>query len=335
MIRQLDGDLFVMRASKYRFGSEDPFAPRDLDPARNVSGVASVAPLYASWQRFFWKDPQGDNSYLVQVFAFDPEHPPFLLSEVKGQSGKLKDADAVLVDRRARPFLGMGGDARETELNGRKVKIVGSFALGPDFMASGTVMMSDRSFAGFLAGSPDNLAGLPIEFGVIKVQPGTDVSGVERAVAAALPAEVRVLSKTELIAFERAFQADLSSAGPIFWMGTFVGFIVGMLISYQIIYTDLSDQLPQYATLKGMGFRTGYLIRIVFEQAALSALVAYVPAWLLTVFLYWAIGNLALLPMQMTLQLTLVSFGLTLGMCLLSAGHVVRLVIAADPAEVF
>ena len=335
MIRQLDGDLFVMRASKYRFGSEDPFAPRDLDPARNVSGVASVAPLYASWQRFFWKDPQGDNSYLVQVFAFDPDRPPFLLSEVKEQSGKLKDADAVLVDRRARPFLGMGGDARETELNGRKVKIVGSFALGPDFMASGTVMMSDRSFAGFLAGSPDNLAGLPIEFGVIKVQPGTDVSGVERAVAAALPAEVRVLSKTELIAFERAFQADLSSAGPIFWMGTFVGFIVGMLISYQIIYTDLSDQLPQYATLKGMGFRTGYLMRIVFEQAALSALVAYVPAWLLTLFLYWAIGNLALLPMQMTLQLTLLSFGLTLGMCLLSAGLAVRRVIAADPAEVF
>jgi putative ABC transport system permease protein len=335
MIRQLDGDLFVMRASKYRFGSEDPFALRDLDPVRNVAGIASVTPLYASWQRFFWKDPRGDNSYLVQVFAFDPDHPPFLLSEVKAQSDRLKQADAVLVDRRARPFLGMGGDARETELNGRKVNIVGTFALGPDFMASGTVMMSDRSFAGFVAGSPDNVAAMPVEFGVIKVQPGADPAGVERAIAAALPAEARVLSKTELIDFERSFQADLSSAGPIFWMGTFVGFIVGMLISYQIIYTDLSDQLPQYATLKGMGFRTGYLMRIVFEQAALSALVAYVPAWLLTLFLYWAIGNLALLPMQMTLQLTLLSFGLTLGMCLLSAGLAVRRVITADPAEVF
>jgi putative ABC transport system permease protein len=335
MIRQLDGDLFVMRASKYRFGSEDPFAPRNLDPARNVAGVASVTPLYASWQRFFWKDPRGDNSYLVQVFAFDPDHPPFLLSEVTAQSERLKQADSVLVDRRARPFLGMSGDARETELNGRTVHIVGSFALGPDFMASGTVMMSDRSFAGFLAGSPTNLAEVPAEFGVIKVLPGTDMAEVERTVAASLPAEVRVLSKPELIAFERAFQADLSSAGPIFWMGTFVGFIVGMLISYQIIYTDLSDQLPQYATLKGMGFPTGYLMRIVFEQASLSALVAYVPAWLLTLLLYWAIGTLALLPMHMTLQLTLLSFGLTLGMCLLSAGFAMRRVITADPAEVF
>ena len=43
-------------------------------------------------------------------------------------------------------------------------------------------------------------------------------------------------------------------------MGTIVGFVVGMLISYQVIYTDLSDQLPQYATLKAMGYRTGYLL---------------------------------------------------------------------------
>lgn len=335
MIRQLDGDLFVMRASKYRFGSEDPFAPRDIDPARSVAGVTSVIPLFASWQRFFWKDPKGDNSYLIQVFAFDPDRPPFLLSEVKAQSDRLKQQDAVLVDRRARRFLGMSGDARETELNGRTVHVVGSFALGPDFMASGTVMMSDRSFAGFAAGNAANLAELPVEFGVIKVRPGADIAAVEEALAAALPGEVRVLSKPELIAFEQAFQADLSSAGPIFWMGTFVGFIVGMLISYQIIYTDLSDQLPQYATLKGMGFQTGYLMRIVFEQAGLSALVAYVPAWLLTVVLYWVIGDLALLPMRMTLQLTLLSFGLTLGMCLLSAALALRRVIAADPAEVF
>src|ERR1051326_8735248 len=79
-------------------------------------------------------------------------------------------------------------------------------------------------------------------------------------------------TKPQLIAFETSFQADLSAAGPIFWMGTLVGFVVGMLISYQVIYTDLADQLPQYATLKGMGYGTGYLVRIVFEQAALSAI---------------------------------------------------------------
>ena len=335
IVRQLDGDLFIMRASKYRFGAEDPFPRRDLDAAQGVAGVASVLPLYASWQGMFWKEPGGDKSYLIQAFAFDPDQRVFLLPEVNDQRGRLKEQDTVLVDRRARPFLGMAGDPKETEINGRTVHIAGSFALGPDFMSNGTVMMSDRTFAGLLTGNRDNPAALPIEFGVVKVQPGADVGTVQQALAAALPKEVRVLSKPQLIAFERNFQAELSSAGPIFWMGTFVGFIVGMLISYQVIYTDLADQLPQYATLKGMGYETGYLVRVVFEQAALSAIVAYVPAWLLCLLVYYVIGALALLPLHMTLALTLLSLALTLGMCLLAAALAIRRVIAADPAEVF
>ena len=335
VVRQLDGDLFIMRASKYRFGAEDPFPRRDLDAAQGVAGVASVLPLYASWQGMFWKEPGGDKSYLIQAFAFDPDQRVFLLPEVNDQRGRLKEQDTVLVDRRARPFLGMAGDAKETEINGRTVHIAGSFALGPDFMSNGTVMMSDRTFAGLLTGNRDNPAAPPIEFGVVKVQPGADVGTVQQALAAALPKEVRVLSKPQLIAFERNFQAELSSAGPIFWMGTFVGFIVGMLISYQVIYTDLADQLPQYATLKGMGYETGYLVRVVFEQAALSAIVAYVPAWLLCLLVYYVIGALALLPLHMTLALTLLSLALTLGMCLLAAALAIRRVIAADPAEVF
>jgi len=335
MVRELDGELFVMRATKYRFGSEDPFPLRDLDPAKDVAGVASVMPLYASWQRFFWKNPEEDKSYLVQAFAFNPDNPVFLIPELKEQGEKLKQDDAVIVDRRSRPFLGMDSGARETEINGRKVNIVGSYALGPDFMSNGTVMMSERTYAALLTGNPATAAQLPIEFGVVKLKPDAEPGAVEQAMRAAVPADIRVLSKPELVAFERNFQADLSSAGPIFWMGTIVGFVVGMLISYQIIYTDLSDQLPQYATLKGMGYGTGYLTRVVFQQAALSAVTAYVPAWLLCLVVYRVIGELALMPLQMTLRQTLISFALTLGMCLVSAALAIRRVVRVDPAEVF
>ena len=335
MVSEIDGDLFVMRASKYRFGSEDPFPLRDLAPAREVAGVASVVPLYAVWQHVFWKDPTGDKSYLVQAFAFDPDRPPFTIPELRAQAHLLKADNTVIVDRRSRRFLGMDSGAGETEINGRPVRIVGSYALGPDFMANGTVMMSERTFAALLAGNPDFLQHIPVEFGVVKLQPGADIGAVEQALRAALPGELRVLSKPELIAFERQFQADLSSAGPIFWMGTIVGFVVGMLISYQIIYTDLSDQLPQYATLKGMGYGSLYLVRVVFQQAALAAIAAYIPAWLLCLLVYRIIGELALMPLQMTLQVTVISFALTLGMCLVSAALAIRRVITVDPAEVF
>jgi putative ABC transport system permease protein len=158
---------------------------------------------------------------------------------------------------------------------------------------------------------------------------------VQQAIAAAVPKAIAVLTKAQLLELERKFQADVSSAGPIFAMGTLVGFIVGMLISYQIIYTDVAEQQPQYATMKAMGYRTRYLIQVVLEQGALSALAGWVPACLLAVLLFRVIGDVALLPLHMTMGLALVSLALTLAMCLISAVLAVRRVLSADPAEVF
>jgi putative ABC transport system permease protein len=334
-VRQFDGDLFFMAADKYRVATRDPFPHRVLAEAAKVDGVASVEPLYASWLEFYWKPAGGEQQYLVQTFGFDPDHPPFLLAGVAKNAALLKHEDTVLVDRSARAALKMDSDSGEAEINGRKVKIVGNFSLGPDFVSDGTVMMSDRTFARLLPGNREAPDAMPVEFGVVRVAAGRDLGQVEQALRAALPGGIRVMTKAEMVEFERNFQADLSSAGPIFWLGTLVGFVVGMLISYQVIYTDLSDQLPQYATLKAMGYETRYLIRVVMEQAALSAIAGYLPAWILCLGVYWGIGKVALLPLHMTLPLTLLSFGLTLGMCLFSASLAIRRVIAADPAEVF
>jgi len=114
-----------------------------------------------------------------------------------------------------------------------------------------------------------------------------------------------------------------------------VGFIVGMLIAYQIIYTDVAEQQPQYATMKAMGYRTRYLVQVVLEQATLSALAGWVPAVLVSILLFRIVGEVALLPLHMTVELALVSLLLTLSMCLISAVLAVRRVISADPAEVF
>src|SRR5208282_4278058 len=67
-VRQLDADLVMISKSNYRFASSDPFPHTHLATAANVAGIASVSPLYASWTRFFWKDPASDQRYLVQVF---------------------------------------------------------------------------------------------------------------------------------------------------------------------------------------------------------------------------------------------------------------------------
>jgi len=330
VIRGLDGDIFIESAHKYQFATRDPFPVADLGTARKITGVASAQPLYADWFDFFWKNPTDGKVFLVRAFGFNPDEPVFLFSDVNTNREKLKEANTVFADRRARRFLGMDTAATETEINGVNVKIVGGFALGPDFVSDGTVIMSNRTFASLLHSVAPR-----VDVGVIKVHPGEDPVVVQRTLRTALPATIAVFTKPELIAFERKFQAAVSSAGPIFAMGTIVGFIVGMLISYQVTYTDLADQLPQYATLKAVGYRTGYLLRVVLEQAAFNALAGWILAFLVSIVLYRIIGQAALLPMHMTANIIFVSLGLTLGMCLISAAIAVGRVIRADPAEVF
>ena len=333
VIRLLDGDIFLQRASKYRFATKDPFPAHALDAARAVPGVATAWPLYADWHHIFWRNPADGKDFLVRVFAFDPGQPVLSLPELDANLTDLRNLDTAIVDRRGRRFLGMDPPPPAAELNGSKIKIIGSFALGPDFENDGTVVVGDRTFAkllpGLRGGPPD------VELGAIKLMPGSDPTAVQQAITAAVPAEVAVLTKAQLLELERKFQADVSSAGPIFVMGTLVGFIVGMLIAYQIIYTDVAEQQPQYATMKAIGYRTRYLVQVVLEQATLSALAGWVPAVLVSVLLFRIVGQLALLPLHMTVELALVSLLLTLGMCLLSAVLAVRRVISADPAEVF
>jgi putative ABC transport system permease protein len=333
VLRGLDGDIFLQSTHKYQFATQDPFPAAVLAKAKSVQGVASARPLYADWYDLFWKNPFDGKVFLVRGFAFDPDEPVFLFPEVNVRREQLKQEGAVLVDRRSRRFLGMERPAAQSELNGSTVKIAGNFALGPDFMSDGTVIMGDRTFVSLM----QHRVGRPIgvETGVLKLAAGADPTAVQAALRKSLPADIAVMTKDQLIAFERAFQADVSSAGPIFAIGTIVGFVVGMLISYQIIFTEISDQLPQFATLKAIGYPVVYLLRVVLEQAALNGISGWVPAWLLSLALYWVIGRIALLPMKMSIGTTVLSLALTLGMCLISAAIAVRRVIRADPATVF
>src|SRR5262252_9189220 len=202
VIRGLDADILIQSAHKYQFATRDPFAASDLEIARKMPGVGSVRALYADWFDFFWKNPNDGKVFLVRAFGFDPDEPVFLFPGVNANREKLKEPGTVLVDRRARRFLGMDGGATETEINGVKVKIVGSFALGPDFISDGTVVMSDRTFTNLLRGAAPG-----VDVGVIKVRSGEDPSAVAQALKKALPATIAVFTKPQLIEFERKFQA--------------------------------------------------------------------------------------------------------------------------------
>ena len=334
VLRRLDGDIMLISSAKYQFVSPAPFSRRQLHAARGVGGVAHVRPLYV--QRGVWKNPQDLKITSVMVFAFDPDQPVFLIPEINAHLDALRQPDTIMVDRRAREAVGIASEGTETELDRRKVTVVGTFSLGPDFFSDGNVIMSDRNFfKSFAIGSGDSAELPDVEIGVVKVLPGYEVPDVQRAIAATMPENVALLTKSELIAKEAQFHDEVTAVGPMFWIGTLIGFAVGMLISYQILFSELSDQLSQYATLKAMGYQNGYLVKVVLQQAVFYALLGYIPAWLLGNVVFYIVGEMALMPMRMSFSLTAISLGLTVVMCIISAMIAVRRVIAADPAELF
>ena len=175
--------------------------------------------------------------------------------------------------------------------------------------------MSSQTFAGLLL--PGAHQG--VEAGVIKVRPGEDPRDIANVLTAGLPSEIAVFTREQLLQFERSFQAEVSSAGPIFAIGTIVGFVIGALISYVMIYTDLTEQLPQYGTLIAMGYYSSYIVGVVLRQALFLALAGWASAWLLSLLLYRAITELAMIPLTMSFEIVFVSLALTLAMCVASA----------------
>jgi putative ABC transport system permease protein len=336
VIRHLDGDIMLVSSQKYQFDRVAPFSRRQLYQARGVQGVASARPLYMERTASVWRNPENGRHFAVLTFAVDPDEPVLSLPEVTANPQALRQPDTILLDLHARSVLGDLQNATESELSGHHVRIGGTFWLGPNFFNDGNIVMSDRNFFKLLGGSGPDHKELPdVEVGVVKVQPGFKVSEVQRALRAALPRNVVVLTKQQLIDQEARLHAKLSPVGPIFTAGALVGFAVGILISYQILFSELSDQLPQYATLKAMGYGNRFLASVVLQQAAFYAFVGYIPAWMLCIVLFRYISGVMVGPMQLTVILTTQTFLLTLVMCVLAALLALRRVIAADPAEVF
>jgi putative ABC transport system permease protein len=336
IIDRLDGQIMLISSQKYEFDRDAPFSRRQLYQARGVAGVASVHPLYMEKTASIWKNPQNHKLFAIMAFAFDPDQPVFLIPEVASHLADLRQPDTLMVDRRSRGDLGTAAAGTETEFSRQRVTVVGTFQLGPNFFSDGNAIMSDRNFFKLLGGSGVDRRQLPdVEVGVVKVKPGFSVSAVQRALRAALPPNISVLTKNQLKDQEVELQKKLSPVGPIFAAGMLIGFAVGILITYQILTSELSDLLPQYATLSAMGYRNSYLIKLVLQQAMFYALLGYIPAWIITTLLFALIFKFIPVPIHMSLGLTATTLMLTVAMCAIAGLISIRRVVSTDPAEVF
>jgi putative ABC transport system permease protein len=342
LIQQFNGELILVSKARYTLVIKEQFTTRRLAQARQAPGVRAAYAVYLEYSTSFWKDTgasekERPSSTPIRVIAFDPDQPVLANSDVNAHRPDLKILFNILLDRKSKqPIYGHVEKGINRELSQHTVHVAETFQLGTDFASDGSVIMSDLTYAHLFPNelTPDATLSLA-DIGVLRVERGADVETVRRAVQETLPDDVNVFTKDEYIDKEKSYWRKTTPVGFIFQFGLFMGFIVGSVICYQIISTDVAEHLPEYATLKAIGYQDRDLTGIVLMEAMWLAVLGFVPGLGLSWLLYRALDFLVGLPMYFTILRILLILGLTIVMCVASGFLALRKVKTADPAEVF
>ena len=333
--RLFDSDLVLISprsASSVRMAG---FPRRRLIQTLADPSVEGVTPVH--WGLMLWRNPETRRNLAILALGFNPDDPFFLDPGLAEQTGVLKQKGRILFDRLSRPEFGPiadwynDGKVVETEIAGNRVRVEGLVSLGTSFGADGNLLTSTETFLDLM---PQKSPG-GIEVGLIRLQPGTDPDLAVERLQQRLPDDVTVLTKQGFIDFEQNYWKSSTSIGFIFTLGAAMGFVVGCVIVYQVLYTDVSDHLPEYATLMAMGYRVSHLLGVVMREGFYLAALGYVPAYIAGQGLYWFVRDATKLPVGIDPARAITVLVMILVMCMLSSLLAMRRLIDADPAEIF
>lgn len=345
----LAGDLFLVSSFSptLRWGMSFPRSV--IYQAGGIDGVASVSPIYISSAN--WINPQelsktNDSKQEgeaftneVRIIAINPAQPPvFKLNEVNQQIAKLNVPDTVLFDRFSQDSFGdipqlMNGKQEITTIMGnRRTYVIGLFNMGSSLSNNGNVIMSDWNYAQRSGGEKLD----QVTIGVLSLNKGANLKAIQATLRANFPDNlgVEVYTRQELIVREQEFEMSEPN-GVVLTFGTIVGFLVGVIIVYQVLYSDINDHLSEYATLKAMGYSDISLLNVIITEAIILGIMGFIPGFIASLGLYQLLASLTKIPLTMKLTVAIQVFILTQIMCAVSGAIATNKLRSADPADVF
>jgi putative ABC transport system permease protein len=296
--------------------------------------VAAVSSIYIDTGN--WKNPQDRSNKNILVWGVEPNAASFKLPEIRQHRSQLQMLNQILFDRGSSPLYGpiaasfKAGPA-EAELNQQVVQVAGLFPLGVSFTSDGNLIMGDSTFLKLF---PDRQAH-QIDLGLVHLKPGADLSLAQQQLRSILGSQFNVSTVEELRQAEKHYWESQGAIGFIFGLGSIVGFVVGTVIVYQILYTDVVNHLPEYATLKAMGYSDRYLLIVLLQESLILAAFGFLPGFLVSIGLYQLTFAATLMPVVMKTERAITVLILTIVMCSTSGAIAMQKLRSADPADVF
>lgn len=336
LVGVLRADLFLVHPLTVASHHPETMPRVRAQQALALPEVERAVPIYVAQAN--WRNPLDGTRRPIQLIGVDTEAGVMDIQGLDPLVNRLKRADTVAFDRRSRPEFGPVAQlltdhhgSIEVEIGGRRMKVVGLVEIGPSFAADGNVVLSEVNFRRVARASNASA----VDLVAIRLRAGADIRAAQAQLRAIMPRDVRVLTQAELNEREHRHWDESTPIGFIFAFGSLMGLVVGVMIVYQILFSDIVGHLEEYATLKAMGYSCFYLGRVVLGAALILAVGGFVPGLLLSMLLYDAVGAATLLPLRLSASMGGGVFMLILAMCVTAGLLALRKLRDADPAEMF
>ena len=333
----LDADLVLISPKTVSSASFSQFPQSQLFRANGYDAVESVVPLYVT--NISAQKLGGEKPTSLRIIGYDPELKALNVDAINQQASKLKTTGYVLFDTKGNSRT--GPVAKAVEENGyqfmtlynlsQTFRAVGLFGLGSTFAADSNLLTS--SSTAIQLANQINFG--EISLGLIKVKDKASIPQLQKSLNKLYDGEIQILTKEELISQEQNYWNTSSYFGIVFGFGTFMGVLVGGVMVYQVLYTDVTDHLKEYATLKAVGFSNQFILAIVIQEAILLGISSFIPSTLVSTGMYAFLTSASGINIQMTHQKISLVGALTVGICAASAAIAVNKLRDADPASVF
>jgi putative ABC transport system permease protein len=331
----MQGELFLINPLTTALFRAEPIPRVRAYQALAAPEVAQAVPIYLAQEP--WRNPETGTHRIIQLVGFDVRAGAIAIPGLAPLAAALTRRDTVAFDARSRPefgdisrLLGERGSLK-AQLGDREVEVVGTMQLGASFAADGNVVMTETNFRRLVPDSRASDAALI----ALRLTKGADVARVRDRLTNLLPPDVRVLTHAELVQWEKRFWDQQTPIGIIFAFGSLMGLMVGLVIVYQILFTDVCGHLRGYATLKALGFSHRYLQLVVLGEASILACLGFLPGLVLSAVLYHYVGRAAYLSLELTSDRCVAVFAMILAMCMVAGILALRKLREADPASVF
>lgn len=335
--RSLRADLVLISRDYLYLNNSNSFSKVRLAQAYAHPSVIDVSSVIL--EPFPLKDFQKHRTRLLLAAGFDPTRQNFHNPDIVANQAKLKQIGSILIDRRARPeFRPMVEQVQRsgslvTEVRGARLQAIGTVAIGPTFGSDGMALASQETLWSVRGRNDDDT----IQIGLIRLTPkqAKNASEVGDILRRQLPPDVDILTKEAFIARELNYWKTNTPAAFVFNLGAVIGFLVGMVVVYQIIYSDVVEHFSEYGTLLAMGHPFRRLLTSLITQGIIIGGTGYPLSLATSLLVYDYIRRNTSLPLTMSPERAGLVLASILAMTTISAFLAMAKLRKVDPADVF